>query len=193
MGSEISAKYSACSRLISRRRAAETLEFLLLQEAVDHTFVERGDRGLEPCLAGEQDRFYREIADGAAEFDTCHLRHVEVDYGDRHALVARPVVDHGAQLGKLQPQQAVAVPSFGAEIHVRAVPKVAGEVGVLARLPAQMLERRVGPGERLAGKLVAELEIEAFQKKRIVVENENGGRVVEWSRLDTPSTSRHFP
>ena len=42
---------------------------------------------------------------------------------------------------------------------------------MLARLPAQMLECGVGPGERLARELVAELEIDAFQEEWIVIEN----------------------
>ena len=52
---------------------------------------------------------------------------------------------------------------------------------MLARLPAQMLERGVGPRERLARELVAELEIDAFQEERIVIENENRGRMVKRS------------
>ena len=82
---------------------------LLLQEAIDDAFVEGGDGRLEPGLARQQDRLDRKIANGAAELDARHFRHVEVDDGDGDALVARVVVDHRAQLGQLQPQQAVAV------------------------------------------------------------------------------------
>ena len=54
---------------------------------------------------------------------------------------------------------------------------------MLARLRAQVLECGIGTRERLAGQLVAELEVEAFKKERIVIQNENRGRMVEGRHL----------
>jgi hypothetical protein len=50
---------------------------------------------------------------------------------------------------------------------------------MLARLRVQVLQCGIGPREGLAAQLVAELEIETFQKERIVIQNEDGCRMVK--------------
>ena len=138
---------------------------LLLQEAIDDTLVEGGDRRLEAGLAGEQDCLDRQIADGAAELDARHLGHVEVDDGHGDALLAGAVLDHRAQLRQLQAQEAVAEAHLRAEVHVGDVSEVAGEIGVLAGLRAKMLERGIRTRKRLARHFFAKLKIQTFSEK----------------------------
>ena len=50
---------------------------------------------------------------------------------------------------------------------------------MLGRLSGKMLKGCIRAGESLARDLLAELEVETFQKKRIIVENEDRSCMVE--------------